>query len=569
MGCSVALEELIARQRANLRNTFVQTELPAVEPRSMERIARTEHELAKVTDEFTEAYEQRFGPLPCLHQAVEAMQGAAAALDEKNAKSGRDSEGVALANLIKARQNIRKLLSQSSSSSASACRKFDQEQKQKLRPPKKEGNEKERLAKLQNEIEQLAKEEKKFSEDIESKSDGGAQMESDKQAQKNSKSAKSKSGSGSGGSSSGEQKSAQSKPSLAERQDQAARKAAELQQLVNKDDALTELARERMDAAAKTVQQSADALRNGREQEAGKDASDAAEQLERLARQVAALKAPDLPARLASTQSLAQELAGKQQSLGNQMQEKEGKSGQQGRGQGQASAQQSLSEDAKTLADLLPRNVADAAEADQQLGQALREAAEKNSPAAIAEQMKRAAEALQAGKNGQARRDAKDAGERLQTLAQQLDATRRALVQPQLEKLIATEKQAAEAQKALNAVANDQQKAEAEKKMLELRDGVDSLKAMDAKIDEASQGLADAVRAGSSNTWNSGGRTPRGMYRPPVAYVNGVNRTIVALQAKIQDLILKDALLDKDEAVPPKYKKLVEEYYRVLSEDLR
>ena len=104
---------------------------------------------------------------------------------------------------------------------------------------------------------------------------------------------------------------------------------------------------------------------------------------------------------------------------------------------------------------------------------------------------------------------------------------------------------------------------------MELRDGVDSLKAMDAKIDEAAQGLADAVRAGSSNTWNSGGRTPRGMYRPPVAYVNGVNRTIVALQAKIQDLILKDALLDKDEAVPPKYKKLVEEYYRVLSEDLR
>jgi hypothetical protein len=51
--------------------------------------------------------------------------------------------------------------------------------------------------------------------------------------------------------------------------------------------------------------------------------------------------------------------------------------------------------------------------------------------------------------------------------------------------------------------------------------------------------------------------------------VNGVNRAIVALQSKIQDLILKDALLDKDEAVPPKYRKLVEEYYRVLSEDLR
>jgi hypothetical protein len=41
------------------------------------------------------------------------------------------------------------------------------------------------------------------------------------------------------------------------------------------------------------------------------------------------------------------------------------------------------------------------------------------------------------------------------------------------------------------------------------------------------------------------------------------------LQAKIQDIILKDVLLNKDEAVPPQYKAFVEEYYRVLSEDLR
>ena len=42
-----------------------------------------------------------------------------------------------------------------------------------------------------------------------------------------------------------------------------------------------------------------------------------------------------------------------------------------------------------------------------------------------------------------------------------------------------------------------------------------------------------------------------------------------ALQAKIQDIILRDILLDKDEPVPPQYKALVEEYYRVLSDDAR
>jgi hypothetical protein len=464
----------------------------------MQRIARTEHELATVTTEFTEGFEARFGPLPCLHEAQEAMEAAAAALDQKNATTGRDQEGTALAGLIKARQNIRKLLSQSSSSSASQCRKFDQEQNQKLRPPKKAGGEKERLAKLQDEIEQLAKEEKKFSEDIESKDGGGAQMEkSDSDAQKKEQSSQSQSSSSS--SSSKGQKSSPSKADLAERQDQAAKKAAELQDLMGKDDALTDLARERMDAAAKAVKDSAESMHGGREEEAAKQAADATKELERLAKQVAALKAPDLPTRLAGTQSLAQQLAKEQQSLGNQMDEKQGKSGQQGK-EGQAAAERSLSQDAQTLADLLNRNIADAAETDRELGQALREASEKNPPAAIAEQMKQIADALRAGKKDQAKRDAKDSAQKLDALAQQLDATRRALIQPQLEKLVAAEKQAAETQKTLNSVANDQQKAEAEKKMTDLRDNVESLKAMDGKIGEAAASLTDARRPGAANT---------------------------------------------------------------------
>ena len=65
----------------------------------MQRIAKTEHELATVTTEFTEGFEARFGPLPCLHEAQEAMEAAAAALDQKNAMTGRDQEGTALAGL--------------------------------------------------------------------------------------------------------------------------------------------------------------------------------------------------------------------------------------------------------------------------------------------------------------------------------------------------------------------------------------------------------------------------------------------------------------------------------------
>ena len=40
-------------------------------------------------------------------------------------------------------------------------------------------------------------------------------------------------------------------------------------------------------------------------------------------------------------------------------------------------------------------------------------------------------------------------------------------------------------------------------------------------------------------------------------------------QAKIQELVLKNVMMDRDEAVPPQYRALVEDYYRALSEDLR
>jgi hypothetical protein len=182
--------------------------------------------------------------------------------------------------------------------------------------------------------------------------------------------------------------------------------------------------------------------------------------------------------------------------------------------------------------------------------------------------MRRAALAMQVGKFDQAGRDATDAARRLDELAQQLDNARRALNQPQLEKLMAAEKQAADTQKALNAVANDQAKALAEKRMTDLRETMDALKSGDDTLADAAQSLAQATQQGGSQ-WTSEGPNPRGKYRSPVVYGVAVTRTIEALQGRIQELILKDALLDKDEAVPSQYKRYVEEYYRTLSEDLR
>jgi hypothetical protein len=542
---------LIARQRDNLKHTFAHLDDSTVETPTAQRLSKTEHELAQATAEFTQGIEARAGPVPCLHEAQDAMQAASGSLDQKDLKSGGGSEEAALAGLIKARQNIRKFLSQSSSC-ASACRKFDQEQKQKIRKPPQE-DKKQRLAKLQDEIQKLAREEKKFSEDVAPKS-GGAQVEK-KDADKQDRQSAQKSGGSSGG-----EKPSEAKDALAERQQKSAEKAAELQKLVHEDDALTELARERMDAAADAAQASAQSMQNGRPREAGEQAADAAEQLERLARHVAGLKAPDLPTRLGQSESLARQLAKQQQGVGKDLQGKGGRR--------PADDERRLSEEARTLADLLRRLERDAADKDRDLADRLREASEANPPQTVVEQMCRAAAALKEGRPDEARPDVEQSGRMLDELGQHLESARHGLTGPQLDRLMALEKQAAEAQKALESVNSDRDKAEAEKKLADLRDALDPVP-KEGKLAEAADKLDAAVRNGAS--WKQQEpHDPRfGAYVPPVEYDENVRGVVQALQARIQEIILKDALLDKDEAVPPQYRKLVEEYYRVLSEDLR
>lgn len=514
---------MIARQRQNLRHTFIQSEQPAIDPRACQRLAQAERELVDATTAFTAGMEQRFGPIPCLHEASEAMQSAILALEQEQTQAGGAAEETALAALIRARQNVRKLLSDSKC--ASACRKFDTQERQKLRkPPRKD--DKAELAKLQQQIEKLAQEEKKLAPQI------------------------------------GASSSAGNKNQTSERQQQAAQRAEELQRQVRKDEALTKLARERMDAAADAIRQSAKSMQDGREKEAGRQAADAAETLDHLARQVAALKSADLTSRLAQSQGLARQLARQQQTLSKELQ---GKSGEK-----QAAGQRGATEEARTLADLLARLQADASGTNPQLGEALRQASEANPPSAVVEQMRRAGDALQSGQSERARRDLEQSGRMLGALAQQLETAHRGLVQPQLAKLIAAEKQAAATQQALDAVNNERQKAEAEKKVADLRDALEALRPADAKLAEATTALTVAMQAG-------GGWKPRdqrshpseGAYVPPIEYTESVQSTVKALQARIQEIILADAVLDRDEPVPPQYKALVEEYYRILSEDLR
>ena len=215
---------------------------------------------------------------------------------------------------------------------------------------------------------------------------------------------------------------------------------------------MTDLAQERMDAAAESIRESAGALQAGQQEKAGTKAAEAAEHLERLARQVAHLQAEEPTAQLGRTQDLARTLARQQQALAAEIKDKSASPGTQ---RAQTSAQKGLGEEARTLADLFGHLQETTGQTDAPLGRALRQVSETSPPQAIVDQMRRASDALQAGRRHQARRDGDTAARQLDTLAQQLDAARHALTQPQLDQLLATEKKAAEVQKALNSVTSE------------------------------------------------------------------------------------------------------------------
>ncbi|HVC95399.1 MAG TPA: DUF4175 family protein [Pirellulales bacterium] len=542
---STSLEELIARQRVNLNRSFAQLDVPQFDSETAARLAKTEQELADVTREFAAGMEQRGMPVPSLGEAAGLMQQAANELASRGLKSAVEHERAALAGLIKARRNFRKLLTQSDSQTASACRTFDTEQKQKLRPPKVD-NDKAKHAHLAKDLEKLAEKEKKFSEEI-SPNEGGAER------------------------------------FPAEAQQEAAEQAGELRKRVHSDEDLTQLAKRRMDAAADAVRSSAQALATGDRERAAQEAADAAERLQQLAEQVAALKAIETPAKLTRLREMASRLANEQRELGQQIAAQCAEQEQRGVGDDskaadgeepgtsageQAASEAQLAEEARTLADVLNRLRTDAADESRELSQALTKAALANPPAEAADQMEQAAVALREGKRDEAGEQARSAADSLAALTLALEAAYRELVHAQLDKLLAAEKQAALAQAALTSVTNQARQAEAEKQLGELNETMQSLAPANGKLKQAAGELAEAVQLGAGH-WEANDDDPRGAYVPPQAYLNGLRRAIEALQATIQEIVLGAAQLDRDGAVPPEYKRYVEDYYRVLSEDLR
>ena len=543
-GSSLTLEELIVRQRRALNRAFAHVDDRSVDPKVADRLSKEEAELALATGEFAQALASEFGTISPLDNATRSMESATVALDSKDLVKAVPVEQSALASLIQARQNLRKLMS--NSKSAGQCRKLDRQQQQKLRkPPGKDNAREAELARLEQDLRKLADNQKKFAEEIDPRGGGGARF--DRQDESKARP------SGEPG----------SKSSPAERQHASAKESKRLKGLVGEDPALTSLARSRMAEADQRVNSAGEAIDADHPAEAAGAARSASEQLDRLAEQVAGLKAKELAARLARARDLSQATAKAERDLAG---------GEQPRPSETVAAQVGLAEDARTLADLLKRAVAEAREEDRSLAQAIDKASESNSPGEIEQAMRQTALGLASGASKSAAREMESAAGRLEALARDLEAARREFVQPRLEQLLAAEKKAAEVQKALDSVSDAAKKAEAEKALSELARAMESLRPGEGPLRDATDALDRASQMSSGvDGWvppQKLGARP-GLFRPPIATTNAVRDVLRTLQARIQELILNDALVDRDGAVPPGYKEMVEDYFRLLSEDLR
>jgi hypothetical protein len=579
-GCSTSLEELIARQRANLNRTFAHEKDQPVDGAAARRLARAEEELRAATAELSQGLSAIAAPVPALDAAVDAMRSATELLEASDLAAALPREEAALTSLISARRNMRKLLAEQKSGLARACRSFDRQQAQRIRRPPAEETKKQ-LARLTNDINELARREQRFSEEIEPQGRGGAMLDPALEEEQQASSPRQRPGRSSSNRTGAPRPGAvnenprrQAQLSPAQQQREAVAEAERLRELAKRDEALTELANRRMDAAAQAVKESDRSMQAGRASEAAGQARAAARQLESLARQVGALKAREVTERLARARDLAQAIATAERQLSQAAQRKAEapEPGANAENDQLAGRQRELAEEVATLADLLKQLRMAAAEEKPELALGIDRAAQSNPPDDVADSMRRSAAAASAGRIAAAVHDADDAARRLDALAQDLESVRRDFAQPQLDRLIAAERQAAELQNLLRSVRQSSQQAEAEKGLTELAQLLDSVSPADGALRQAADKLTDATQRPHAGQWAPGdnsGPGPAGFFVPPVEYAESLGAVILALQARIQELMIDNALVDRNGPVPPQYQSLVEDYYRVLSQDLR
>jgi hypothetical protein len=612
---------LIARQRQNLALTFAAAELAPVSDADRARLLTYEQEILAATEELSAGLAARGQSVPPLEDAAKAMRTSIAALEAGQVPEAVPAEQQAVAHLVRARRNLRQMLTPPNSQSASACRKFDRQQKQKLRTPEqKEQDRQQQLAEARSQLNDLAQRERQWSEELRQSSaaqpseqrrpDGrpepqpGQPMQPSESAQPSQSTPSQSAG-----------QSSEGQPqSPAEQQEQMLAELAALQEQLNSLESASPAAREAAARAQQSAQAGLDDLARRETESAADQADRAADQLEQVADHLGALNSSDFGQRLDDARQLAGRLAARQADVERQLgggenadqhdSEPSAESSGQREQPGGASPQEptdsaassndgtpagnggnratpaadelaererDLAAGAEMLGELLAGLQADTLGEDPAVAEGLQSARAENPPEEIAGQMRSAADELGDGDRDEARVSATAARRGLDELSEGLAHLHGQYAQPQLDELIALEEQLAEFAARLTRDPGDLDGQALEAQWQELEDRLDALARGDRRLSEAMQALdaAEGHPADSGALVDGGGTSyPPGLRHLAAGNFGGLRRVSQALQARIQEAILAGALLDADEPVPPEYRELVEDYYRALSDDL-
>lgn len=586
---------MIARQRENLVRSFAIQDQSPVSRDVSSTLHEAQSSLLEQTVEFADGMSQRGGPMPQLDAAIQSMESAVGALAEPHLPRAVAAEQQALAALIRARENVRKLLSQTSSSSASACRNFDRQQRQKLRMPERKSDPQQELAKRRAQLDDLAKRERAWSQTARQSCENPV----------NSALANSASSSGATGSPPTTKASPLDQPPSqgAESTDSQSREQSQSAGLVARAEAAQEqqalmdelrdiqreldqlaaagdVSRRQTERATGSMKQGLEALNRQEGQKAGLEGERAAEQIEQLASHLASMHAQDFGKRLEQAQQSAQQLASRQSDLESRLVNPSGSTAD---ASATAREQQDLATRVELLGELLSSLRRDAVAEPGNTKSRLDQMEVENPTGAIAEAMRQAAQILESQRHRQAMKNVNQASERLDELSNSLAQVRSDYATPQLKELMAIEEQLAQLmQQARRASAGKEPPTTMRQQWERLDVRLDKLAASDARLAEAMRQVREGSRPGNAGLVSESRVLPaqyqEGQERQSsdghfsllgLGSFHGRDAIARVLQTKIQEAILAAALVDANQPVPPEYKELVERYYRALSDDLR
>ncbi len=571
-GECLTLEKLIKEQRGILGQTFAAVHRGVETTELGPKLADQEKTLRASTDALTAALIEKVGPMPSLEFASRSMFAAEQDLRAQSITDGQVEEEHALAYLIAARTNLRKILKQGNSQSQMA-RNVDQQQMDKLRKPerdqdqKKDERQEQQVSELRKQLDELVKQQQSFC-----KSAQACQQAAQANAAKSSKA--------SGGKSSDSPPSATS-DQLAQQQQESASKTREIEQAL-KQGSFGQLAPKRAEQAADSIQESGESLAEKDDYtRAIEQARQAAEQLKRLSEHLGRRQDPDFADKLSAAERQAQQLSEQQEQLTKSL--KESLAGKNPADAGQAepkgtstetatTTQQRLASETAELADLFEQLLADSSQQSWEVQRELIDLTASNPPQNAVTEMNQAVAGLEQGSLQSASGHGARAAAVLERLAAGMREVQKAFGSNRLEELTKAERQAAALLKDLQRAGSTAERAMARAEANRFAEQLQSLTQNDSELARASRNLGTYQSLSRSSderpeAEDEANQSPQ-FASAPTTLVDSLREVNVVLQRRIQEAILSGAMQQAVGAVPPEYSDMVDDYYRTLSEDI-